>query len=217
MRIGLQSLQNMPQKSRRTAASRIRPLALLCLAFVSSVMANAEPPFPWDVLHVHPTTTQPGPPGYFPSIDTEALDKTPLHLPSQLEGKLNLLLLSWARDQQPQVDTWTAAGQALQHTHEDFRVYRMPVNDNENFIFRWWDSASLRAGETDPQLLHWDVPLYTDKATLVRAIGLPHDEHKIVAILVDPSGHILWKFQGPSTPQSRAGLLAAAGGFRAIR
>ncbi len=146
----------------------------------------------------------------FPTLSAEALDRTQLLLPAQLEGKQNLLLLSWARDQASQLDTWTAVAQALQHSSFDFRVYRMLVSVPENTLFRWWDSASLRAAETDPELLHWDVPIYTDKIALRRSLGLSSDDHLVAAVLVDRSGHVLWKTQGPSTEQSRAALLAAA-------
>ena len=150
-------------------------------------------------------------PGIFPTISSFALDKTPILLPTGLEGRQNLLLLSWARNQGSQLDSWRAVSQALQHTRMDFRVYRMPVNAPENSLFRWWDNASFRAAETDPELLHWSVPLYTDKAALHEAIALGNDEGAVVALLVDRSGHILWKAQGASTDVTRNSLVAAAG------
>ena len=153
---------------------------------------------------------KPQPPDSLPVIAAEALDKTPLSLPSGLEGRQNLLLLSWARDQASQVESWTAVAQALQHADFDFRVYRMLVSAPENALFRWWDNASLRAGETDPELLHWDVPIYTDEAALRRSLGLDAKEHSIAAILVDRSGKVLWKALGPSTAAARSSLLAAS-------
>ncbi len=148
--------------------------------------------------------------GTFPTINAQALDKTSITLPSQLQGKLNLLLLSWARDQAPQIETWNAVGQALLHSDPAVRVYRIPVSDPENFLFRWWDSASLRTDETDPELLHWIVPIYTDKAMLRRALNVPANEHQILVLLVDRSGRVLWRSQGPSMPGSRQSLQAAA-------
>ena len=133
-----------------------------------------------------------------------------MRLPAQFEGKRNLLLLSWARDQGPQLETWTAAAQALQHTDFDFRVYRMLVSPPESTLFRWWDNASLRAAETDPQLLHWEIPLYTDKAALRRSLGIGDNEQQIVAVLVDHTGKVLWHAEGASTAQSRKGLMDAA-------
>ena len=148
--------------------------------------------------------------GLFPSITAEALDRTPLKLPDQFEGKQHLLLVSWARDQAAQVDSWTAVSQAIQHTDFTFRVYRMLVSAQENSLYRWWDNASLRASETDPQLLHWSVPLYTDKAAFRRSLGITGDDHQVAAILVDRSGKVLWHAEGPSTDQTRKSLLAAA-------
>ncbi len=149
-------------------------------------------------------------PGVLPTIAAEALDKTTLTLPAQLEGRQNLLLLSWARDQKTQLDTWTAVSQALQHTQADFRVYRMLVSMPENALYRWWDNASLRTQETDPDLLHWSVPLYTDKVALRQALGIAANEHAVAAVLVDRAGHVLWKAQGASTAATRASLLEAA-------
>ncbi len=148
--------------------------------------------------------------GVFPTITAEALDRSVLKLPGQLEGRQNLLLLSWDRDQAAQVETWTAVGQALQHTQPEFRVYRMLVSAPENVVFRWWDNASLRAGETDPDLLHWDVPLYTDEANLRRSLGLNAGDRAVIALLVERSGRILWMARGASTAATRSGLLSAA-------
>jgi hypothetical protein len=149
-------------------------------------------------------------PGTFPAIAAEALDKTPINLPSQLQGKLNLLLLSWARDQEPQVDTWSAVSQALLHSYPSFRVYRIPVSEPENFLFRWWDSASLRTDETDPELLHWIVPIYTDREKLRHSLNVPANDHQILALLVDRSGRVFWRTQGPSNPANRESLRVAA-------
>ncbi len=157
-------------------------------------------------LNEHASETSPLP--VFPTTAAESLDKTSILLPSQFEGTENLLLLSWARDQGSQLDTWTAVAQALQHTNAGFRVYRMLVSAPENALYRWWEIASLRADETDPELLHWSIPLYTDKTVLRRSLGLRNDEHSVVALLVDKAGHVLWKAEGPSTASTRAALLA---------
>ncbi len=146
----------------------------------------------------------------FPALAAEALDRTQLTIPAQLEGRENLLLLSWARDQGSQIDTWAAVAQAFAHTYPDVRVYRMLVSPPENALYRWWDNSSLRNAETDPDLLHWTVPLYTDRSALARALGLSGNQHKVAALLVDRAGRVLWKAEGPSTPESRAALLAAA-------
>ncbi len=179
------------------------------------VPARAISPFP--ERQAKPATSSQPPStsfGVFPFISAEALDKSQITLPSQLEGKQNLMLLSWRRDQATQLDTWTAVAQALQHVDFDFRVYHILVSAPENALFRWWDNASLRAAETDPELLHWSVPIYTEKSALRQSLGVSDDEHAVVAVLVDRAGRVLWKAQGPSTAASRASLLEAAHAVR---
>lgn len=141
------------------------------------------------------------------------MDKTTVQLPSGLAGNENLLLLSWARDQHEQVESWTAVAQALQHLHADARVYTVLVSPRENPLFRWWDDTSLRASQTDPDLLPWTLALYTDEGALRRALALPNTR-QVVALLVARGGRVLWLAEGAPTPKSRASLLAAAGGYR---
>jgi hypothetical protein len=149
--------------------------------------------------------------GIFPNVTAEALDKEKIALPAGLEGQTNLLLLSFARDQENQLETWTAAAQALQHTDFNFRAYRIPVSDRANLLFRWWANASLRSDETDPESWHWVVPIYVDKAPLREQLGIA-DEKSVVALLVDRSGRVLWRATGASSSATRASLAAAARG-----
>jgi hypothetical protein len=151
----------------------------------------------------------PQPAPIFPTVKSFALDKQPVTLPSGLEGKVNLLLLSFARDQGNQLDTWTAVAQALQHTDFDFRAYRVPVAERENPLFRWWANESLRSDETDPELWHWVVPIYVEMGRFRSALGVA-DDKSVVALLVDKSGRVLWRATGASTAATRASLTEAA-------
>ncbi len=144
----------------------------------------------------------------FPAVSAEALDKQRVNLPEGLEGQVNLLLLSFAPDQANQVESWTAEAQALQHTNFGFRAYRVPVAERENALFRWWANASLRSGETDPELWHWVVPLYVEKARFRAQLGIA-DEKSVVALLVDKQGRILWRATGAASAGARASLAAA--------
>jgi hypothetical protein len=144
----------------------------------------------------------------FPTVMAYSLDKQPITLPSGLEGGVNLLLISFARDQGNQLETWTAVAQALQHTDFEFRAYRIPVAERENVIFRWWANASLRSSETDPELWHWVVPIYVQMGEFRNQLGVA-DEKSVVALLVDKSGHVLWRATGTATAATRASLTAA--------
>ena len=133
-----------------------------------------------------------------------------MNLPKDLEGKLNLLLISFEPEQQKDVETWLPAAQGLQHTDFNFRWYRLPVSSHENFVFRWWENSSMRSDESDPETWHWIIPLYVNKDDFRRSLQIPN-EHEIVLLLIDKEGHVLWRNSGSMTPQKRQSLLAAAG------
>lgn len=175
---------------------RISLLSLLVLCFVLSPALRAA------------TQSEAPLSAKLPALTTYSLDKTKVNLPSDLEGKVNLLLISFESEQSKDIDTWMPTAEALQHMNFLFRYYRMPVSGEENFIFRWWDTSSLRSVETDPLTWHWIIPLYTNKADFRHALNIPN-EKEIVLVLVDKTGQVLWKTSGPMTSDKKAALTNA--------
>jgi hypothetical protein len=147
----------------------------------------------------------------FPSVTSYSLDKMKVTLPDGLEGQTDLLLLSFREEHQNDINSWLPAAQALQHTNFQFRYYQLSVAEKENFIFRWWESSSMRSDQTDPETWHWIVPLWVDRKQFLADLEIPNDK-QVVALLVDRQGHILWRASGPMTPDKRASLMNAAGG-----
>jgi len=144
----------------------------------------------------------------FPTITSYGLDKAKVNFPADLAGQTNLLLISFEPEQQKEIDTWLPLAQALQHTNFNFRWYRLPVSERENFVFRWWENSSMRSDETDPETWPWIVPLYVNKEEFRSALQI-QNEHEIVALLVDKQGHVSWRASGPLTPANRASLTSA--------
>lgn len=147
--------------------------------------------------------------GQFPVLTAYNLNKQKVTLPGGLAGKLNLLLISFAPEQQKDVDSWLEAAQALQHTDFQFHYYELPVEGQENFIFRWWDTSSMRSDQNDPEIWPWIVPLFVNRGKLMRQLQIPNAK-QVVTMLVDRQGHILWRASGPMTQEKRAALMAAA-------
>lgn len=147
--------------------------------------------------------------GVFPSVSGYSLDKQKVNLPGGMEGQTDLLLISFETEQQKQVDSWLPAAQALQHSNFQFRYYELPVFGKENFIFRWWDTSSLRSDETDPESLHWIVPLFIDRQKLIKDLDVPNQK-QVVALLVNRQGQILWRASGPMSEGKRQSLMTAA-------
>lgn len=147
-------------------------------------------------------------PAVFPNITTYNLDKVKFNLPSDFSAQFNLLLISFQPEQQTQIETWMPVAQALQHTNFNLRWYRMPVSASENILFRWWDNSSMRSDETDPETYRWIVPLYVNVNNFRRSLQIP-TTRQITVLLVDKQGRVLWRAEGPMTPEGRASLRAA--------
>ncbi|HTW48661.1 MAG TPA: hypothetical protein VMD92_11980 [Acidobacteriaceae bacterium] len=149
-------------------------------------------------------------PAEFPSITSYSLDKQKVALPGGMEGQTDLLILSFALEQKKDVDSWLPAAQALQHSNFQFRYYQLPIFTRENFVFRWWETSSMRSDETDPVTWHWIVPLFVDREKFRRDLDIPNDK-QVVVLLADRQGRILWRASGPMTDDKRASLMQAAG------
>lgn len=152
-------------------------------------------------------------PATFPRITSYNLAKTKLNLPGDFAGKVDLLLISFKPEQLTQVNTWMTTVEGLQHTNFNFHWYQLPVSDRENFVFRWWDNSSMRSDDTDPETWPWIVPLYVDKSHFRHALQIPN-ERQITVLLVDKRGKVLWRSEGPITPEKRASLLAAVAAIK---
>jgi len=153
---------------------------------------------------------QPQKPATFPAVTGYNLNKDKVAFPSEMAGQTDLLLISFAPEQQKEIDSWLPAAQALQHSNFQFRWYELPISGRENFIFRWWETSSIRSDQTDPETWPWIVPLFVDRHQFQQELAIPNQK-QAVALLVNRQGQILWRASGPMTPDKRASLMAAAG------
>ncbi|HZZ38098.1 MAG TPA: hypothetical protein VFE06_03130 [Acidobacteriaceae bacterium] len=148
-------------------------------------------------------------PAIFPNVAGYSLDKDKVVFPSGMQGQTDLLLVSFAPEQQKDIDSWLPAAQALQHTNFQFRWYELPISNRENFVFRWWETSSIRSDQTDPEAWPWIVPLFVDRHSFQHDLAIPN-EKQVVALLVNRQGQILWRASGSMTPDKRASLMIAA-------
>lgn len=147
-------------------------------------------------------------PAVFPPLTAYSLDKQKVDMPSAFEGQLDLLMISFQPEQHKDIETWLPVAQAVQHSNFNFRYYGLRVSSRENILFRWWEVSSMRSDETDPETLHWIVPLYLDKDEFRRSLNIP-SENQVAILLSDKQGHILWRAYGPLTTENKASLNAA--------
>jgi len=144
----------------------------------------------------------------FPKIVSYDLDKNKITLPSQFAGQVNLVFISFEREQQKDVDTWVSLAQSLQHVNAGFRYYFLPTFPPENPLYRWWISSSMRNDESDPETFRWIVPLFVNQAEFRKSLQIDN-QHRVVTLLVDQSGRVLWRGEGPLTPELKTSLTTA--------
>jgi hypothetical protein len=145
--------------------------------------------------------------GEFPPIQTTSLDGAHMTLPENFAGQLNLVMISFAREQQQAVDTWIPAARKIESAHSQFRFYELPTMSHENLLYRWWFDASLRSNTTDKDLRSRILTAYVNKRTFKNSLDIK-SEKRVVAILVDQKGTVYWRADGQYADPDLPALLS---------
>jgi len=142
------------------------------------------------------------PSAVLPSVTAYALDRIKVTLPADFRSPLNILILSFQRDQQPAVDGWFAV---LGSAAPGVQTWLLPISARENGLYRWWLNASLRGSQPASQPRRYTVPLYVNKGEFLRSLQVT-SEKEIVLLLTDKAGHVLWRTGGPVNDSKKAAL-----------
>lgn len=146
--------------------------------------------------------SQSPPAAVLPPVTAYALDRAKVTLPADFTAPLNLLVLSFQRDQQSVVDGWLPV---LTTGSPSVQTWLLPISPRANGLYRWWLNASLRTSLPPSQPRRYTVPLYVDKAHFLRAVQVS-SEQEVVLLLTDKAGHVLWRTAGPVSDSKKAAL-----------
>ena len=146
--------------------------------------------------------------GEFSTIQATSLDGAHMNLPADFSGQLNLVIISFAREQQQEVDSWIPAARKIESAHSQFRFYELPTMSRENLLYRWWFDEALRSNTTDKELRSRILTAYVNKHTFKKSLDI-ENEKRVVAILVDPKGRVYWRADGPYRDADTPALLSA--------
>jgi hypothetical protein len=135
-----------------------------------------------------------------PSVTAYTLDRAKVTLPANFSSQLNLLILSFQRDQQSQVDGWLPA-----ITAPTVQTWWLFISPRENEVYRWWLNASLRGSLLPSQPRRYTVPLYVNKTQFFQSLQIS-SEQDVVLLLTDKAGHVLWRTAGPVNESKKAAL-----------
>jgi hypothetical protein len=134
----------------------------------------------------------------FPRVHGANLERRAFVLPDDLEGERNLVLIAFQREQQFEIDTWIPSAQRQMQQHPHFRYYELPTISRRIPFARQWLDEAMRAGIPDRGAREATITLYVDKTVFRRALQLPRED-TIYALVVDRTGRVLWRAEGPCT------------------
>lgn len=145
----------------------------------------------------------------FPAITASALSGRRYSLPADFDGRANVVLVAFRREQQALVDTWLPAAQELASANADVRYYELPTISRGFTLLRPLIDRGMRGGIPDPAMRDATITLYTDVGAFRAALGLASDR-TIYALLVDAAGVVRWRGEGAFTARQGAELARAA-------
>lgn len=145
--------------------------------------------------------------GEFSAIQATSLDGAHMNLPANFSGQLNLVIISFAREQQQAVDSWIPAARKIESAHSQFRFYELPTMSRENLLYRWWFDESLRSNTTDKDLRSRILTAYVNKHAFKKSLHI-ENEKRVVAILVDQKGTVYWRADGPYADSDAPAILS---------
>jgi hypothetical protein len=141
----------------------------------------------------------------FPTVTGSNLEGRRYRLPGDLEGEVNLLFIPFQRWHQDWVDTWVPFARELQAKTPGLRYYELPTLPRMNPFYRISLDMGMKMGIPDRAAREATITLYLDKEAYRQALRIP-DEETVTVLLVDRTGTILWRTEGPYEPGKAAGL-----------
>jgi hypothetical protein len=96
------------------------------------------------------------------------------------------------------IDSWMPFLQRLSDRYPAFAYYELPVLATGWRLSRGMIDSGMRAGVSDQQARERTITLYLDKDAFRQALDIP-DEDTIRLLLLDASGEVLWRTEGPFT------------------
>jgi hypothetical protein len=144
----------------------------------------------------------------FPTVQGENLSGRQMMLPKDFDGKANIVIVAFQREQQLLVNSWIPVIQQLEKKYPEIHSYELPTISTGYKLMKWIIDNGMRSGIKDTKTRDHTITLFTDTKKFRKELELPTDE-TIYVMIVDSSGAVRWKSSGSMTPMS-ATLLGSA-------
>lgn len=106
----------------------------------------------------------------FPTVKAESLAKTKVVWPADFPAARNVLLVSFGRDMQAEVDAWDAALKPLRS--DAVEIFNTPLIPNPGAIVRGFITGGMRSIYKDDAARRRVVPLFVDEKTVFPQLGV---------------------------------------------
>jgi len=147
----------------------------------------------------------------FPEVTGQNLLGETLTIPSQLEGKVNLLVVAFQQWHIRLIETWVPFLEELIVKYPEIQYYEIPTLRKFNFLSRRIIDSGMRGGIPSPEMRARTITLYLDKSVFDQALAIPTEE-TIYLFLVDCDGNILWRDQDRYSDEKGKTILNAIAG-----
>lgn len=144
----------------------------------------------------------------FPSVEGSNLAGKKYALPRDFEGRLNIVLIAFKREQQTLVDTWLPVGRYLEGAYPDIRCYEIPTLPKLNAVARYFIDNGMRGGIPDRTARERTITLYIEKEPFRQALQIAGEE-TIHALLLDERDRVIWRSEGARSDESARALTEA--------
>jgi len=144
----------------------------------------------------------------FPRVEGKNLEGKRFVLPADFEGKYNVVLIAFHREQQDDVDTWLPFLRPLAAPEGNVRVYELPTLNRGYRLMRGFIDGGMARGIPERATREATITLYIDKTPFKNALAIANED-SICTLLVTRDGEVLWRADGRFTPEAGSALTSA--------
>ncbi len=136
----------------------------------------------------------------FPEIKGSNLEGRKFKLPQELDGKLNVVIMPFLREQQEIVDQWVFFLVDLVKKKPELRFYEVPTLQARDKYFQLAVDEAMRAGIPDKSARERTITIYTKREEFLTKLDIGGLDI-IQIFLLNKDGRILWRSEGEFTEQ----------------
>lgn len=160
----------------------------------------------WKIPQVVALPEKSAEPDQFPAMLVKNLADETKAFPKQFPGEKTLLLIAFEREQQDQLDDWSARLSLRAPGAPEW--LELPVIDDPGAFMRWFVDVGMKGGIEDPLVRRRVFTIYAPRQDFIRILGLPNTTQVHLAV-ADRSGRILCKISGDWSEEKEKSLKSA--------